>query len=200
MKKRILIVDDERWFTNLLKYSLETEGYFDVRQENDATRALGVARHYGPDLVILDIMMPALDGSELAARLKADPLLDDVPVLFMTALVTDTDAPDGLFSPDPDAHVHAEANAFSLDAAITVVGLGGASLDTRAEASAWGANGGSELAAEPALHLVEVAHADHLHVERRHVVELLAPAPRRERRLVGPSDHALHVAQRLEGA
>ena len=98
MKKRILIVDDERWFTNLLKYSLETEGYFDVRQENDATRAAETARHYGPDLVILDIMMPALDGSELAARFKADPLLADVPVLFMTALVTDADAPDGLCS------------------------------------------------------------------------------------------------------
>ena len=36
MKKRILIVDDERWFTNLLKYSIEAEGYYDVRQENDA--------------------------------------------------------------------------------------------------------------------------------------------------------------------
>jgi DNA-binding response OmpR family regulator len=44
MKTRILIVDDERWFTNLMKYSLEREGYFDVRQENDATRALQAAR------------------------------------------------------------------------------------------------------------------------------------------------------------
>ena len=95
MKKRILIVDDERWFTNLLKYSLETEGYYDVRQENDASRAVEVARQYGPDLIVLDIMMPHLDGSELAARLKADPLLCDVPVIFMTALVTDADAPEG---------------------------------------------------------------------------------------------------------
>jgi CheY-like chemotaxis protein len=95
MKKRILIIDDERWFTNLLEYSLETEGYFDVRQENDATQALQVARAYGPDVVLLDIMMPHIDGSELAAKFKADPLLCDVPVIFLTALVHQTDAPDG---------------------------------------------------------------------------------------------------------
>ena len=95
MKTRILIVDDERWFTNLLKYSLEAEGYYDVRQENEALRAVEVARDYGPDVLILDLMMPGLDGSELAARLKSDPLLADVPVIFLTALVTDADAPDG---------------------------------------------------------------------------------------------------------
>ena len=95
MKKRILIVDDERWFTNLLKYSLETEGYYDVRQENEPSRAVEAARGYGPDLVILDLMMPEIEGSELAGRMRADPLLRDVPVIFMTALVTDADAPEG---------------------------------------------------------------------------------------------------------
>ena len=96
MKKRILVVDDERWFTNLLEYSLEHEGHYDVHQQNDPTRALQAMRDYGPDLVILDIMMPHIDGSELAARMKFDPTLCDVPVIFMTALVTDEDAPDGL--------------------------------------------------------------------------------------------------------
>jgi CheY-like chemotaxis protein len=95
MKKRILIVDDERWFTNLLEYSLETEGYYDVRQENSAAHALQAAREYAPDLIILDIMMPHYDGSELAARFKADRLLADLPVIFLTALVIDADAPDG---------------------------------------------------------------------------------------------------------
>src|SRR5690349_14441920 len=96
MQKRILVVDDERWFTNLLEYSLEHEGNFNVRQHNDPTSALDAARRFGPDLVILDIMMPHIDGSELAARMKFDPMLADVPVIFMTALVTDEDAPDGL--------------------------------------------------------------------------------------------------------
>jgi DNA-binding response OmpR family regulator len=95
MQKRILVVDDERWFTNLLEYSLEHEGHYNVVQENDPTRALESAREFGPDLVILDIMMPHIDGSELAAKMKFDPMLCDVPVIFMTALVTDADAPDG---------------------------------------------------------------------------------------------------------
>jgi DNA-binding response OmpR family regulator len=96
MKKRILVVDDERWFTNLLEYSLVHEGHYAVRQQNDPSRALQAMRDYGPDLVILDIMMPHIDGSELAARMKFDPMLCDVPVIFLTALVTDEDAPDGL--------------------------------------------------------------------------------------------------------
>lgn len=95
MKKRILIVDDERWFSNLLAYSLEAEGYFDVRQENDAERAVETARSVGPDLVILDLMMPHIDGSELAERMRHDELLRDVPVLFITNLITESDAPDG---------------------------------------------------------------------------------------------------------
>jgi DNA-binding response OmpR family regulator len=96
MKKRILVVDDERWFTNLLGYSLETQGYYRVRQENDATHAIQAAREFGPDLVLLDVMMPHLDGSEVAARLKHDRLLRDVPVLFLTALVTEAEAGEGL--------------------------------------------------------------------------------------------------------
>lgn len=95
MKKRILIIDDERWFTNLLEYSLRTEGYYDVYQENDATRALATARAFVPDAVLLDIMMPHIDGSEIAARFKADPLLCDVPVIFLTALVHESDSPEG---------------------------------------------------------------------------------------------------------
>ena len=96
MKKRILIVDDERWFTNLVGYSLETEGYYRVRQENDALQALQAAREFHPDLIILDIMMPHLDGSELAAKFKLDRQLRDVPVIFLTALVTDSEAAGGL--------------------------------------------------------------------------------------------------------
>jgi DNA-binding response OmpR family regulator len=96
MKKRILIVDDERWLTNLVAYGLEAEGYYRVRQENDATEAQQAAREFHPDLIILDIMMPHLDGSELAARFKHDRLLRDVPVIFLTALVTESEAGDGL--------------------------------------------------------------------------------------------------------
>jgi len=87
MKKRILIVDDEPEFTSMLRLTLERQGYYQVQEENSASAARQAARFFDPDLIILDLMMPEMDGSEVAASLKEDRLLHDVPVLFMTALV-----------------------------------------------------------------------------------------------------------------
>ena len=98
MKKRILVVDDEPDFTNLLKLTLESHGYYEVREENDAEAARAAAREFDPDLVVLDIMMPQLDGSEVAAALKQDPMTREVPVIFLTALVSREDAPMGTCS------------------------------------------------------------------------------------------------------
>ena len=95
MKKRILVIDDEPDFTYMLKLSLESMGYYRVGVENEATRALRAAREFAPDLIVLDIMMPGLDGSEVAARIRTDPDLRDVPVLFMTALVSHREARGG---------------------------------------------------------------------------------------------------------
>jgi CheY-like chemotaxis protein len=98
MKKRILLVDDEPEFTSLLKLSLETHGYYEVQEENDAENVRAAARAFDPDLVLLDIMMPQLDGSEVAAALKADPVTRGVPIIFLTALVSEEDARDGTCS------------------------------------------------------------------------------------------------------
>ena len=92
MKKRILVVDDERDFTNLLRLSLEHRGYYEVQEENDAENVRVAARQFDPDLILLDIMMPEQDGSEVAAALKADPVTRDVPIIFLTALVSEEDA------------------------------------------------------------------------------------------------------------
>ena len=98
MKKRILVVDDEPEFTNLLKLSLESHGYYEVREENDAEGVRAAAREFDPDLVLLDIMMPRLEGNEVAAGLRADSLTRDVPIIFLTALVSQDDAPQGTCS------------------------------------------------------------------------------------------------------
>jgi CheY-like chemotaxis protein len=95
MKKRILVIDDEPDFTYMLKLSLESMGYYRVAVENEAARAVRAAREFAPDLIVLDIMMPGLDGSEVAARIRTDPELRDVPVLFMTALVSHREARGG---------------------------------------------------------------------------------------------------------
>jgi two-component system, OmpR family, response regulator len=87
VKKKILIVDDESSITRLLKLNLEKNGAFMVRTENEGTKALAAAKEFKPDLILLDVMMPDIDGGDVAAIIQADPLLRDVPVVFLTAAV-----------------------------------------------------------------------------------------------------------------
>src|SRR5688500_6463628 len=86
-KKRVLLVDDEKSFTNLLKLNLEETGNYDVRVENWAEDALQTARDFQPDIVLLDIIMPRLPGGNVAAQFKEDPALKDIPIVFLTAAV-----------------------------------------------------------------------------------------------------------------
>lgn len=87
-KKRILIVDDESSVTRLLKLNLEQTGEMEVRTENVAALALEAARQFEPDLILLDVMMPGLDGGQLAGHLQATPGLRSVPIVFLTAAAT----------------------------------------------------------------------------------------------------------------
>ena len=87
-KKKILLIDDEKSFTNLLKLNLEQTGQYEVRVENWSEDGLATARVFQPDLVLLDIIMPRLPGGNVAAQFKADPQLKDTPVVFLTAAVS----------------------------------------------------------------------------------------------------------------
>ncbi len=86
-KKRILLVDDEKSLTTLLKLNLEETGNYDVRVENWPEDALAAAREFKPDLVLLDIIMPRLPGGNVAAQIDSDPLLKETPIVFLTAAV-----------------------------------------------------------------------------------------------------------------
>jgi CheY-like chemotaxis protein len=87
-KKRILAVDDEAANTRLMKLHLEQTNDYVVREENNAKSALATAEEFRPHLILLDVMMPGMDGGELAACFKASPKLKDVPIVFLTAAVT----------------------------------------------------------------------------------------------------------------
>jgi DNA-binding response OmpR family regulator len=87
-KKRILIVDDEASITRLLKLNLEATDQYVVRTENDPKVALASAEAFQPDLILLDVLMPDLDGGQLASRLQASPKLKGVPIVFLTAAAT----------------------------------------------------------------------------------------------------------------
>ncbi len=86
-RKRILIVDDEVGFTQLLQLNLNWTGRYSVRAVNDASAALPAARDFHPDLILLDVMMPGLDGGEVASQLHKNGATRDIPILFITAAV-----------------------------------------------------------------------------------------------------------------
>ena len=87
VKKKIQVVDDESSITRLLKLNLEKGGAFIVRAENEGAKTLAAAKEFKPDLILLDVMMPDIDGGDVAAIIQADPLLRGVPIVFLTAAV-----------------------------------------------------------------------------------------------------------------
>jgi CheY-like chemotaxis protein len=85
-KPKILIVDDEKGFTKLTKLALPN---YEICEENNPARALETARRFKPDLILLDVVMPEADGGDIAALMKADAGLKRVPIIFLTAIVTE---------------------------------------------------------------------------------------------------------------
>ena len=97
-KKRILIIDDEVSFARMVKMNLEKTGSFEVRVENRAAAALPAAREFRPDLVLLDVIMPNMDGGDVAKQIKRDRTLRGTPIVFLTATVSKREAGDGGFN------------------------------------------------------------------------------------------------------
>jgi two-component system, OmpR family, response regulator len=88
LKKRILVVDDEPKITRLIRLNLEQTGDYEVREENRASHAFACAREFLPDLILMDVLMPGVDGGELASEFRQSPRFRELPILFLTAAVT----------------------------------------------------------------------------------------------------------------
>jgi len=82
--QKVLVVDDEEPILELLKYNLEKQGY-DVRTAGEGSEAVDIAKKFHPDLVLLDIMMPKMDGVEACRQLRAMPELVNTFIVFLTA-------------------------------------------------------------------------------------------------------------------
>ena len=93
----VLIVDDEKDLLDLLAYNFEREGYR-VRAARDGVEALELARETPPDLIVLDIMMPRMDGIEACRRIRSDALLRKLPIIMLTARTEEEDQIEGLES------------------------------------------------------------------------------------------------------
>lgn len=85
MPKTILIVDDFVEYTNMLSSSLKTAGY-EVLVANDGGASIRMAKEKKPDLIILDIMMPDVGGTEVRVELMKDPETKPIPIIFLTGL------------------------------------------------------------------------------------------------------------------
>jgi two-component system phosphate regulon response regulator PhoB len=96
-KKKILVVDDEPDVTDLVAYHLKAKG-FHVETLNEATSSISKSRNFHPDLIILDIMMPQLNGIQICRILRTDNKLAHIPIIFLTAKSEPQDRIEGLES------------------------------------------------------------------------------------------------------
>jgi two-component system alkaline phosphatase synthesis response regulator PhoP/two-component system response regulator VicR len=90
MPKKILAVDDERHIVRLVEVNLQRAGY-EVVTAYDGKEALEKVKSENPDLVVLDVMMPYMDGFEVLKNLKSDPVTAEIPVIMLTAKAQDAD-------------------------------------------------------------------------------------------------------------
>lgn len=95
MPKTVLTIDDQADIRRLVRMTLEFDGY-KVLEASDGEEGLHLARTQKPDLVLLDVMMPGLDGLAVSATMQADPVLKEIPVVMLTALDRDSDMDAGM--------------------------------------------------------------------------------------------------------
>jgi len=102
-RKKVLIIDDEPMLTSVVKTNLEATGNFQVKYVNKAPLGLAMAREFQPDIILLDILMPEIDGASLARKLSQDKATKDIPIIFVTAVAKakDVNATDGCIGGRP---------------------------------------------------------------------------------------------------
>lgn len=91
-KRRVLVVDDDVNLSRLAGMILENSGKYEVMIVNESVRALPAALQFRPDVMLLDVDMPGKDGGDLAHEAASDLRLRDIPILFLTGLVSHEEA------------------------------------------------------------------------------------------------------------
>ena len=93
-KKKVLIVDDEPDIVTTLKFNLELEN-FECIEAYDGEEALSKAKNENPDLILLDVMLPKINGYKVSRLLKFDELYKNIPIIMLTARAQETDIKTG---------------------------------------------------------------------------------------------------------
>ena len=90
-KIKVLLIDDEKDFCFFVKKNLELNGEFEVVCAYNGEEGFALAKQISPDIILLDILMPGMDGGDVKAALSAEPLIAHIPVAFLTAAVDKRD-------------------------------------------------------------------------------------------------------------
>lgn len=90
-KHKVMVIDDEREITDIIQAFLTNAGYI-VEVENSSMAAMDKAKAFKPDIILLDIMMPFMDGYDVCSQIKKDPQTSHIPVLFLTGKDAKDDA------------------------------------------------------------------------------------------------------------
>ena len=91
-KKKVLVVDDEMSIVEMIKEFLERTGVYIVEIRTNAKEAFEAAKEFNPNLIILDEMMPEMSGSEVCEELAKDPLTQNIPIVFITGILSKDEA------------------------------------------------------------------------------------------------------------
>lgn len=91
-KKKVLLIDDEPAFTRLLRMNLEKTGCYEVREEHVGSRGLAAVKEFKPDIVLLDVVMPDIDGGTVISQIRCSEDLKGTKVVFLTAVMTKQEA------------------------------------------------------------------------------------------------------------
>lgn len=115
---KVLLIDDEPAFTRLLTRNLQGREALSIEQVNDSEAALKLARSFMPDIILLDILMPKLDGGDLAQNIRMVPELAGIPIIFVSAMVSPKEAGKGLYESGGEQFMAKPVNIDALLAAI----------------------------------------------------------------------------------
>ena len=86
-KRKALVVDDDQDLVELIRDTLEADGRFEVRVANNGFDAGMMVKEYHPDVIVLDVMLPDINGKEVCQRIRTDPAMDDVKIICISGMV-----------------------------------------------------------------------------------------------------------------
>ena len=88
-KKKVLMIDDDQDFIKLVKMNLEETGNYEVRTENKGETGVSSVMVFKPDIILLDVVLGDIDGSDVAKQIKNTELGKDIPIIYVTAIINE---------------------------------------------------------------------------------------------------------------